>query len=325
MISNEQFQEALSRFGLGDFVEATPISGGLFGQNVFVVSTRGQYVLRGAPHYEWQFPKEKFMCDLLHEKTQAPVAWPYLLDPNTDIFGWSYLLMPRLRGESVRKEGRNAADRLGIARAMGENLARMHGLTWPFAGEYELTTNTIQPFAHGWTAWVISDLRLWLEKAHNHSRQTNEADALWVESVIRQAQDALTEPFEACFVMNDYNPGNVVIERQGSNWCVSGLFDLMEGYFGDGEADLMRPFADCLDEGKQQDTTLARAFARSYWHHETPRPGFAARYALYMLRDRLIIWEYGTRPGNNWFSHDWSLRRYAEPYIRSYERLDLTG
>src|SRR5215216_5853473 len=98
VLTPHQFQAALARFELGDFVEATPVSGGLFGQNVFVTSTQGHYVLRGMPHYPWQFPKERFGAALLHERTQVPVAYPYLLDASTDIFGWSYLLMPRLQG-----------------------------------------------------------------------------------------------------------------------------------------------------------------------------------------------------------------------------------
>ena len=72
--------------------------------------------------------------------------------------------------------------------------------------------------------------------------------------------------------MNDYNPGNVLVNRIHGSWQVSGLFDLMEYYFGDGEADLMR----------------------------------------------LIAWEYGTRPGNNWFRQGQSFRDYGEPFTVSW-------
>ena len=70
VLAPHQFQAALARFELGDFVEAAPVSKGLFGQNVFVTSTQGEYVLRGLPHYSWQFPKERFGAALLHERTQ---------------------------------------------------------------------------------------------------------------------------------------------------------------------------------------------------------------------------------------------------------------
>jgi hygromycin-B 7''-O-kinase len=101
-IDDGQFRSALERFGLGEFVRAEPVAGGLFGQNVFVASTTGEYVLRGAPHYDWQLPAERFFARLLHERTRAPVPWPYLLDPGDDIFGWSYAVMPRMPGCSSR-------------------------------------------------------------------------------------------------------------------------------------------------------------------------------------------------------------------------------
>ena len=44
----------------------------------------------------------------------------------------------------------------------------------------------------------------------------------------------------------------------------------------------------------------------------------AERYALFMLRDCLIAWEYGTRPGNNWFAPGQSFREYAEPFTVSW-------
>lgn len=87
MIDDNQFQAALDRFQLGTFVKAEPIPFGLFGQNVFVTSSQGEYVLRGQPHFWWQFSTEQFYVRLLHERTQVPVPWPYLIDPEPDIFG----------------------------------------------------------------------------------------------------------------------------------------------------------------------------------------------------------------------------------------------
>src|SRR5829696_4304705 len=137
-IDDAQFRSALERLGLGEFVRAEPVAGGLFGQNVFVASTTGEYVLRGAPHYDWQFPTERFFARVLHERTCAPVPWPYLLDPAEDIFGWSYALMPRMPGLNLSDPAVTAtlspAERLAIARAVGENLVLMHQLTWPAAG-----------------------------------------------------------------------------------------------------------------------------------------------------------------------------------------------
>lgn len=307
----------MAHFSLGDFVNATPITGGLFGQNVFVTSTQGEYVLRGVPHYPWQFPKEQFGATLLHERTAVPVAHPYLFDPTTDIFGWPYLLMPRLYGLHAAANQLTIPEQLAIARALGQNLAQLHGLTWPFAGEYDLASNTIQPFAGGFAQWIIADVQRWLALALGHGSATTADDVHWTESVIDAAQAALAVECQPCFVMNDYNPGNLLVDRVHGTWQVTGLFDLMEYYFGDGEADLMRLIAIYLDGDQQVGRQLAHAFGTTYLEGRPTRPGFAERYALYMLRDRLIVWEYGIRPGNNWFPESHSFRDYAERYTRS--------
>src|SRR5262245_23862396 len=93
-----QFQAALDRFGLGRFVRAEPDRFGNFGQVLFLTSSNGEYVLRGAPHEPLQFEEQRFFVRLLHERTAVPVAWPYLVDPGIDVFGWSYVIMPRLPG-----------------------------------------------------------------------------------------------------------------------------------------------------------------------------------------------------------------------------------
>src|SRR5215207_924122 len=126
-IEPAQFQAALDRFDLGTFVAVAPIPFGLFGQNVFVTSSRGEWVLRGCPHYGWQFPTEQFFVQLIHERTRVPVPYPYLVDRETDIFGWSSVCMPRMPGIQLADEALVAQlssdDQLGLARAMARTLA----------------------------------------------------------------------------------------------------------------------------------------------------------------------------------------------------------
>jgi hygromycin-B 7''-O-kinase len=72
---------------------------------------------------------------------------------------------------------------------------------------------------------------------------------------------------------------------------VSGVFDLMEAHFGDGEADLARPIAEYLNE----DAALAGTFFAAYRAHKPLRPGFARRFPVYMLLDRAILWSFFQR------------------------------
>jgi hygromycin-B 7''-O-kinase len=317
-LSPEQFQAALDRSDLGTFVSAEPVAFGNFGQNVFLTSTRGEYVLRGAPHYPWQFPKERFFTQLLHQHTSVPVPWPYLLDPRDDIFGWSYVIMPHMPGlqliDPAVRRTLSGEDKQGIARAMGTTLARLHALTWPYSGEYDATTDTIQPLSVDHGEWIISRMRHYLRLAIPLSDRTTDADVAWVEQVIAQGREALAVPCVPCFVMQDYKEGNAVAECRDGTWAISGVFDYMEAYFGDGEADLSRQAAVYADE----DVGLARTFVRAYAAQmgaagRPLRPGSAERFPVYMLLDRLIIWQFGQRHGV-WWDAGLCLREWASPY-----------
>jgi hygromycin-B 7''-O-kinase len=318
VLDDRQFQAALTRLGLGDFVRAEPISGGLFGQNVFVTSTAGAWVLRGVPHYDWQFPAERLSCELLHTQTRAPVPWPYLLDPNDDIFGWSYVIMPRMPGLHLSDPKVAGAltrtDRLGQAHAMAENLALMQELTWPFVGGFDLASGTIAPYPVSWAEWVVTDVHQWLDVACKHSDRTTDADIAWVDALLHAARHALAEPFRPTFVMHDYKEQNATFERAGDGWRVSGIFDLMEAFFGDGEIDLSRQTAQYTHE----DPELAWAFVRRYLELRPARPGFRERFVVYLLWDRLAIWEYFQRPEQEpYWKRDLTLRAWLEPILEA--------
>ncbi len=339
-IADTQFQAALDRFHLDRFLKAEAIPFGNFGQNVFVSSTTGEYVLRGQPHFWWQFPTEQFFTQQLHERTHVPVPWPYLIDSSTDIFGWSFVIMPRMPGLQLAdpqvKEQLGLADRRGIAQALGENLARMQEVTWPIAGRYNAATKAVKPFelAHelAWPSPIEADsqlasmkptfipyregvkarLRHHLIRAQEcNATATTSEDISWVEGLIVNAQDAFDETFEPCFVMEDYKEGNLVVTQQDEHWQVSGVFDLMEAHFGDGEADLSRPIAEYLNEDPQ----LAGTFFAAYRKHKLLRPGFSQRFPIYMLLDRAILWEFFQRQGWRWWPEQWTFRDWASQYI----------
>lgn len=340
IISDTQFQAALDRFHLGHFIQAEAIPFGNFGQNAFVSSTMGEYVLRGHPHFWWQFPTEQFFTRQLYERTQVPVPWPYLIDPTLDIFGWSFVIMPRMPGLQLAdpqiKKQLGSADRRGIAQALGENLARMQEVTSSIAGRYNAVSDTIEPFDLAYElAWpfpIESDARLasmgstsityservkgCLRHHMNRARECNATattpeDILWVEELITDAQDALDETFEPCLVMEDYKEGNLVVTQHDKRWQVSGVFDLTQAHFGDGEADLSRPIGEYLNEDPQ----LAGEFFATYRKHKTLRPNFARRFPIYMLLDRAILWEFFQRQGWRWWPEQWTFRDWASQYI----------
>jgi len=347
-IQDKSFQIALDRFGLGGFVSAEAIPHGLFGQNVFVTSTKGEYVFRGNPLYPGQFEIERFMAEQLHSKTKTPVPWPYFVDEKPDFFGWPYAIMPRLTGlqlasSEVRSEI-SEADCLGIAEAMGVNLAIMHQLQHPYPGFYDPKTDRIKPlteiFVPQWVQadercdnqsgetvsaeevyrrWICSRVNFFLGNALKTSdislgRVTTENDAQWVASVLEDSKESLLEPFHPCFVMDDYKEGNTVAEKIDGRWRITGVFDLGESYFGDGEADLSRTFAEYRN-GKNGEAR-AYTFLHAYLNNRKDavmRPGFQERFGVYTLMDRLIIWAHGRRLG--WFDGISNFRSWCEPQM----------
>jgi len=315
-ISGAQLQAALTRFGLGGLVCAEPIRAGNFGQTLYLTSTRGRWVLRGAPFWPWQFRKERLFTDLLHAHTDAPVPWPYLVDEDPAIFGWPYVIMPRMPGERTEEEavrGRlSSKDRLSIAAAMGHALAELHRLEWDHPATYAPEEDALVPLHIPYQEWIAARIRQNVDVARRANDRTTSDDLAWVEGIIAATAPA-ADPLPApCFVMEDYKEGNVVVQRSGTAWAVSGVFDYMSAHMGDGDADLSRLTAVYLEE----DAALADAFLRAYTGWRPPRPGFAHRFRLYMLLDRAIIWEFAQRTGV-WWEPTLTLREWAEPYVEA--------
>jgi len=342
-ITDRQFQAALDRFQMGRLLHAEPIPFGLFGQNVFISSTQGDYVLRGRPHFAWQFPTEQFYARFLREHANAPAPWPYQIDPGTDIFGWSYVLMPRMPGLQLAdpqiREQIQLIDRQAIATALGENLADMQQAKWLIAGRYHAATDTVEPFELtrelAWPFPIESDPQLvamrrtqisyshrvkaclvhLLTKAHAaNPATTTQADLNWVQGYLNETEKALNDTFMPCLVLEDYKRENLVVVHESSGWKVSGVFDLMGAYFGDGEADLSRQYAVYLDE----DPRLAHAFLQGYLRKTTLQPGFVKRFPVYMLLDRAIIWEFLQRHEPTQRDKSQTFRDWASLYISPY-------
>jgi aminoglycoside phosphotransferase (APT) family kinase protein len=197
---------------------------------------------------------------------------------------------------------------------MGETLAQLQELTWPFAGHYDGKTNSIQPFAVPYGDWVIARIYRNLTNSCKYNERTSPDDVLWVESLIARAQPAFTYPFQPCFVMQDYKENNVVAQCTQGQWRISGVFDFTHAHFGDGEADLARSIATYLDK----DPHLVCEFIYGYRKHHPLRLGFAERFPIYMLDDRLAVWELLQKIGKVEWDEQLTLRAWISRYVSSY-------
>ncbi len=326
-ISDRQFEAVAARLNLGRFVSAAPTTSGLFGQNVFVTTTAGEFVLRGAPHWvkelhettwrredRWQFTKERFFASQLHARTNAPVPWPMLHDEASDIFGWPYLVMPRMPGTCFDERSIRRAlapqDRRDVAAALGVMLAEMQRLTGPFAGDFGVTSIALEPYPGNDTQHVIDETRAIVQLAARHGAVSG-ADHAWIDSAVKRAL-TVEGSRPNTFVHGDYKLNNLTVVRSGDGWRVSGVFDLHEARFGDGALDIVRQACSYLDTEPE----LAAVFIDSYLQRVAADANLAILLPLYVVNDRMKLWEFFTRPDARaaWTDGS-SFREWAEPYI----------
>ena len=89
------------------------------------------------------------------------------------------------------------------------------------------------------------------------------------------------------------------------------MFDLLGAHFGDPEADLSRTSASYFDESPE----LAREFVLTYQSTHRARPGFGKRFRIFMLLDRMIIWEFVQRHEGGIPFRGVKLRAWASRYV----------
>ncbi|MFC1727666.1 aminoglycoside phosphotransferase family protein [Patescibacteria group bacterium] len=315
-IKDEQLQKALDKFKLGKLVKAEKVPFGNFGQNIFVHSDKGEFVLRGCPHNPHQFESEKFIVDLIHQNTKVPVPFPYLYDDGDDIFGWSYILMSKMPGIQLADLDVQAklspVDKQGIAVAMAKNLLELHRLTWEFPGEYDPQNKTIKPFKEDFFTVIKNRLINFVDKSMTHNNCTTKKDKTWLEGLIKDGEKAIKLDFTPAIIMQDYKQGNTVAIKEGGEWRISGIFDLQEWYFGDSEIDLYRT-ASCYVDDKDFD--CLGVYLNTYLKQKQIRPGLKKRLPVYVMLDRMIIWEWAQRNKNVWWDKSLTLRQWGEPFV----------
>lgn len=310
-LAPEQLQAALDRFELGRLISTSPVTTGNFGQNLFLSTTTGEYVFRGNPLRDYQFAKEQHFARVLHEQTSVPVPWPYHHESSSDLFGWEYAIMLRLGGVPLAElaiyDRLTFDDRTQIAESMARTLAALQSATHPYPGIFDLASRSIIPFDHGYREWVEHLIRENLDRAIDLTQYDHD----WVRDVVRTAQPAMSQNFSPSFVHCDFSIHNVVADRDNGSWHVTGVFDLMSAHIGDGEFDLARQFAVHAED----DARLAVAFLTAYLRDKPPRAGFRDRFCLYIVNERLSIWEWAKRTNVAWWPPDVSLRSWIEGFL----------
>jgi hygromycin-B 7''-O-kinase len=265
------------------------------------------------PEDRLQFTQEKFFAQQLHKHTKAPVPWPMLHDEASDIFGWPYLVMPKMPGACFDErdilKALSAEDRRSVAHALGAALAEMQKLTSPFAGNFDVDTISLTPFAGGNTQHVIDEIRGAVSGAESDGVLTSE-DIAWIAAAEDRARGVGERP--NTYVHCDYKLNNLTLSKSGDEWRVTGLFDLHEAKFGDGALDVVRQACSYLDTERG----LARLFVDSYFERVARDPRLEELMPLYLINDRMKFWAFFARSEKR---AAWTVgktfRQWAERYL----------
>lgn len=293
VIEPDQLREAAEAFDLGEVIDAEPATEGLFGQNLFLTTTEGRYVLRGNPHGHVQLMKERHVARFIESRSSLPAPWPYEVCDDPTLFGWTYAIMPMLPGTSGSQlwVAADEEGRLDIAAAAGEALAQLHEATSEFFGPYDAQMDAFVVM-DDFTEWWMHRLEHWRGLCRSINALSTEAE-LFIDDLVEANAPALREPLTPVLVHHDFKLGNLNLDPD-DELEPSGIFDLFEAYLADGEEDLVRMLW-TLDRDEERQT-----FVDEYAAYNPLRPGAAERLTLYALADWLVIWEYGKRHGI-WF------------------------
>jgi aminoglycoside phosphotransferase (APT) family kinase protein len=236
------------------------------------------------------------------------------VDEGRDIFGWGFAIQPRLHGRTSDRPAAGSlthAERGQQAAALGHALAGIHTVALPHAGTYSARSDGIEPLHGSYADYVSATINALLEASRAASAATSEEDAKWARSLVERARPALELPFTPTVVHLDFGFHNVLLDKNNGCWEASGVIDWMTAEAGHPECDLFRPLA--TDE--QYRIGHRDEFMAAYRAVHPATTGFAERFPVFMLWERLLIWAYWQRVGGQ-FPRGLGMRTWIEPFTR---------
>lgn len=149
--------------------------------------------------------------------------------------------------------------------------------------------NAVAPFAGGLPSWLEHETQRLLGLCVDHDSATSDDTSWTLQTLDRLSSEV--GPTQAAVAFTDYNRNNVTLEFTDGSWKVSGVFDLMECYYGDPLATAAREFAMALDD----DVRIAEAFLQAYVSQISIEAQVERRLQRGLIYERLLVWEYFTR------------------------------
>ncbi len=225
----------------------------------------------------YRFRKEAALFRRLRVETDLPVPEVLALDTSRRIFPYDTLLLERLPGQNglLVWPQLDAVAHWQISYDMGQALALFHRLGCSAYGGFDHQTGK-QGYAPDWQMYLLDRVaEILVDLWHCGKLPSTLLEA--VESyVVRAYIPALPPPV---LVHGDYGLHNVLLERSGASWHLSGLLDLEWTLAADSEFE----FATGLLIEPDEANPLSSPFLQGYRHIRPLLDGWEQRSRIYRM------------------------------------------
>lgn len=218
------------------------------------------------------FEREARALGHLRTETDCPVPEVFLHDDTGDLIPHAFLLLERIPGVCLHGVDLGPADRADIDTQLAEVLADLHehhGSTWGRIGTEER-----------WDTWPDAVVARLIEaRAHPALPERLSEDVLaQVDAAIDLAHSAVSDSGRPTLVHGDIWDGNLMVERRGERWLLSGVLDPNLQY---ADVELELAYLEVFDNAQE-------ALLSAYTKRHRIRPGYERRRRFYWLHTALV-------------------------------------
>ena len=226
---------------------------------------------------------ERLRLDYLKAHTQLPIPRVYQYAAAGPSLPYSYLLLETIPGVNMIQASLSPEDQATIGRELADVLIDLHGHTRTTFGRIH------EPGIPSWADVFVPELT-----AMRRHVEDKLSDAVLndIDASLKAAGDILKDQGTPTLTHGDIWAGNVMVDRRGDEWHLTGLVDPSGAKFTDVEFELAY---------LQVFNTVGSPFFDRYTTRFPLRPGYELRRLYYWLNTYMIhVWlfedrDYGDR------------------------------
>jgi aminoglycoside phosphotransferase (APT) family kinase protein len=213
-------------------------------------------VLRIYPKDFWKIKKEKYLYELIREKTDVPV-------PKVIKTGRNYILMSKVQGKELSIKNKD------LVRKAGEYLAKIHSIKFPYYGW--IIKKRIKPKFRKWSDFINYDIKLKSRKIPAKYDSLKKK----VKEIIEDNRNLLNIKSKPCLLHKDYHSSHIIADKNKIN----GIIDIEWAMSGHNEFEVAKSCFWMFDKKPE----LEKIFLQGYRKYGKLSKDFNERKKLYKI------------------------------------------